>query len=431
MASSNTAAAATATTTTTSTTATAKATSTALTTTAMKKTISATRANTTLLTPDVASASAVEIAKVVIHIGSGLKATSSSDGYDDDAEDNDAFIVFLPDGEEEEEEEEEVNKEEITKEIHRKRQREYTKKYIEKQKKILAEAISAGDKPIIAQFEGKKRQLKAKRQKKERKTITKKEMIMKPVVVVTKALGTSPTTRSTASNGVTSRNHTISRKKIKENTNERFTNDKVHTYLGSLIKNKRYSLEKIINETSTTFVWFPMPKHFTGEGKDVEVDHKKSTEQETTMWYRPSANEFHRWFTIKKLSLEPRAGDTTAGYGLFADRNFAPGTIISMYLGHHINANEGDGVYNLTYPSREPKDRKATQNLTVHGGFPNCTKMYLGAHMMNNPNWCVHDDDRNNDVYNVQFGINLDVMVVKNIDVGDELFVNYNYGGND
>jgi len=43
----------------------------------------------------------------------------------------------------------------------------------------------------------------------------------------------------------------------------------------------------------------------------------------------------------------------------------------------------------------------------------------------------VHDDDRNNDVYNVQFGINLDVMVVKNIDVGDELFVNYNYGGND
>ena len=242
MASSNTAAAAAATATTTSTTATATATSTALTTTAMKKTISATRANTTLLTPDVASASAVEIAKVVIHIGSGLKATSSSDGYDDDAEDNDAFIVFLPDRKAEEEEEE--DKEEITKEIHRKRQREYTKKYREKQKKLWAEAISAGDKPIIAQFEGKKRQLKAKRQKKERKTITKKEMIMKPVVVVTKALGKSPTTRSTASNGVTSRNHTISRKKLKENTNERFTNDKVHTYLGSLIKNKRYSLEK-------------------------------------------------------------------------------------------------------------------------------------------------------------------------------------------
>ena len=47
--------------------------------------------------------------------------------------------------------------------------------------------------------------------------------------------------------------------------------------------------------------------------------------------------------------------------------------------------------------------------------------------MVNDYNWCVADTAKNKSFYNVTFGTNLDVIVIKDIKAGEELYVDYNY----
>ena len=47
--------------------------------------------------------------------------------------------------------------------------------------------------------------------------------------------------------------------------------------------------------------------------------------------------------------------------------------------------------------------------------------------MVNDNNWRVADTARDGSYYNVTFGSNLDINVIKDIEAGEELYVNYNY----
>ena len=55
--------------------------------------------------------------------------------------------------------------------------------------------------------------------------------------------------------------------------------------------------------------------------------------------------------------------------------------------------------------------------------------MYLGAHMVNDHNWGKDVLQHDNEAYNVVFHPNLAMVALKDIEVGEELYVNYNYSG--
>ena len=62
------------------------------------------------------------------------------------------------------------------------------------------------------------------------------------------------------------------------------------------------------------------------------------------------------------------------------------------------------------------------------GRGPKIRNLYLGSHMVNDNNWCVADTARDESYYNVSFCLNLDIIVIKDIKAGEELYVDYNYG---
>ena len=70
------------------------------------------------------------------------------------------------------------------------------------------------------------------------------------------------------------------------------------------------------------------------------------------------------------------------GYGLFAERDFSQGDIISIYLGEYIDPKD-ESDYSMDYKVSPTETRR----LSTLGGFPEQKKLYLGAHMMNDINW--------------------------------------------
>ena len=69
------------------------------------------------------------------------------------------------------------------------------------------------------------------------------------------------------------------------------------------------------------------------------------------------------------------------------------------------------------------------KRILVTNSFSNYQKMYLGAHMVNDINWGRVERERNNNVYNVVFPQNLALVATRDIELGEELFVNYKYNG--
>ena len=139
------------------------------------------------------------------------------------------------------------------------------------------------------------------------------------------------------------------------------------------------------------------------------------------MWYHPTPTEYHKWITVKKSKLKPHRLDSTAGYGVFADRRFKENDYVGAYLGEYAKEGE-ENDYSLL-------QRKTNKRILVQAGFPKYKKMYLGAHMVNDHNWGKDVLQHDNKAYNVVFHPNLAMVALKDIEVGEELYVNYNYSG--
>ena len=206
-------------------------------------------------------------------------------------------------------------------------------------------------------------------------------------------------------------------KKVLQNSTkgDTITNSLVTDQLNKVIA-KASTFEEMVEEASKMFVWFEKPRHFTGDPLPTE-ENKPET---TTMWFHPSLTEYHAWVTVKESGLND------AGYGLFAERNFSKNDVITVYLGYHVDS-DVNNPYAIDYV---PKGKSATgKRVSVDGGFPEYRQMYLGAHMTNDPNWSVAYDVRDESYYNVEFAANLELVATKDIKAGEELYVDYNYKG--
>ena len=63
----------------------------------------------------------------------------------------------------------------------------------------------------------------------------------------------------------------------------------------------------------------------------------------------------------------------------------------------------------------------------IGGGFPRNKVMYLGAHMFNDPMLGIEEGKKNDLSYNVKIAYDLPIVAEKEIDIGDEIYGNYNY----
>ena len=254
---------------------------------------------------------------------------------------------------------------------------------------------------IVAQ----KNKSKELRQKK-RKTLNKKERSMKATtspaqkkIIATRSSTASPIKKAT---------------KKGKCARETIINDEVSDFLNR-IAGKAKNIPKLV-ETAENFFWCTMSGRLTGNDKPPRG-------LETAMWYKPSASEFHKWFTVKESVLPKKHYDSTEGYGLFAERHFYQGDVISLYLGKKVSSMfESD--YCMDYQTAKGIVRIATA-----GGFPKSVKMYLGTHMINDINWNAKGETVRTDCYNVSFQTNLGLMAIKDIKPGEELYVDYNYDG--
>ena len=80
--------------------------------------------------------------------------------------------------------------------------------------------------------------------------------------------------------------------------------------------------------------------------------------------------EFHNHIKVKVSTI------SNGGYGLFADRTFIPGDIISVYLGHKEDiTRKTTSQYAMYYSSVEHIDAKM--------GVADEAKLFLGCHLEN------------------------------------------------
>ena len=133
------------------------------------------------------------------------------------------------------------------------------------------------------------------------------------------------------------------------------------------------------------------------------------------MWFKPSSTELHKLVTLKpSLSLD-------VGYGLFAERKFQVGDIVSVYIGKVLTEHT-DSNYKLEWGI--PKSKEKIQLDVEDGGFPDNKLMYLGAHMVNDPQLTVHEDDKDPNRFNVKISHDLALVVRKEVNIEDTFYTN-------
>jgi len=146
---------------------------------------------------------------------------------------------------------------------------------------------------------------------------------------------------------------------------------------------------------------------------------------------RNSPKNSYNLFTVKRSTIPG------AGYGLFAAQNFREGDYLGVYYGRILGKKEkpeGNYIMAMTHWGKK---------LFVDGGggvdknFPT----YFGLHLMNNPGWKSEDSERQetkkkagesssrlqSSAYKAIVCHNLECKAIKDIKIGDELFLNYNY----
>ena len=173
---------------------------------------------------------------------------------------------------------------------------------------------------------------KQREEKKEKEN--KKNSVMRPCNYLSSSSSSSKTfTKRTSKR--------INRKK--KSDPEQLINEQVSAFLTSIIEADDKNVENMTEKALKLFQWFPKPTHLTGE----DPKETSTEKEETTLWYHPTATEYHRWLTVQKSSVSDNTEDTTEGYGLFAERKFYKADILSIYLGEYIAEGEED-IYTLT-----------------------------------------------------------------------------------
>ena len=136
------------------------------------------------------------------------------------------------------------------------------------------------------------------------------------------------------------------------------------------------------------------------------------------MWFKPSGTELHKQVTVKPSVLQ----DT--GYGLFAERKFLVGDIVSIYL-WNVLTKFRESQYKLECIIPVSKEFMTLD--LEDGGFSSNKLMYLGAHMLNDLQLTTSKDVKDKDEFNAKIAHNLALVAEKVINIGDELYANYNY----
>ena len=133
------------------------------------------------------------------------------------------------------------------------------------------------------------------------------------------------------------------------------------------------------------------------------------------------------WLTVKTSLIKD------AGYGLFADRKFEVGDIVSVYLGFAssiviqeiVHTKFDDSEYKIQIPLPETNEMIVLN--VDDGGFPQNKVMYLGAQMFNDPMLNAPEGEIDENAFNVKIFHNLTLVSEKVINIGDEILGSYDF----
>ena len=107
---------------------------------------------------------------------------------------------------------------------------------------------------------------------------------------------------------------------------------------------------------------------------------------------------------------------TEGGYGLFADKTFFPGDIISIYIGYKKIRDKHSSVYSMEYSKTEIIDTKV--------GIINESVLYLGCHFANDRSYRGDIQDRRKK-YNAKF-VDFKLQATSNMKKDKEILVDDN-----
>ena len=118
------------------------------------------------------------------------------------------------------------------------------------------------------------------------------------------------------------------------------------------------------------------------------------------------------WFVLKESVVATSTDSKGVQYGLFANRVFKKDDLLGVYLG-------------VISPisSKEPLPTHQFRNLDAKKGENSVCPLYLGMHIMNDPNF----NEKTTSVYHVNVEIGIDYLATasKRISIDVELLINY------
>ena len=123
---------------------------------------------------------------------------------------------------------------------------------------------------------------------------------------------------------------------------------------------------------------------------------------------------------IRKSTIDNK----DSGNGVFAARAFAKGELIGIWNGSEIENKYPQ--YDLTWKGKKIH----CYPLSDHKGITTNTNVTMGMQMINDPNWPCAEDPKDTSKYNVKLTSDLLISATRDIVEGEELFLNYNFSGN-
>ena len=129
---------------------------------------------------------------------------------------------------------------------------------------------------------------------------------------------------------------------------------------------------------------------------------------------------FHPWVEVKKSNVDSdESGEFT--YGLYAYRRFKRNDCIGMFIGRLLKGVDESGIESIFKVSVG----NGMIHLDIDDKGPGRLSYGFGSHMMNDTTWGkeVTDGKENNTLFNKD----LSVIATKDIEIGEEITVGYNF----
>ena len=123
------------------------------------------------------------------------------------------------------------------------------------------------------------------------------------------------------------------------------------------------------------------------------------------------------WVHIKESQIEG------AGYGCYAERKFREGAFVGMYMG----SLKGKGQQGYTMAAQNGKTVSCFS--IAHSksvGAKSC--MTMGMQMINDPTLYLDEDEEPPFAVNAKVMADMFVVAIKTIEIGEEIFIKYNWG---